>query len=115
MCGFRQPDNERCASIWPTGMPQFIRPKMLTLRSAFTVVLWPSEILPLFTTSERRALRLSTAEAFFFAGILAASRQAGGQPCLQSRAAGPIGKRKSFTSQFATTGRGQRHTTMVWK
>ena len=60
-------------------MPQFIRPKMLTLRSAFTVVLWPSEILPLFTTSERRALRLSTAEAFFFAGILAASRQAGGR------------------------------------
>ena len=41
------------------------------LRSALTVVQWPRETFPDFTTSDRRALRLSTALAGILAGILA--------------------------------------------
>ena len=41
-------------------------------RSALIVVRWPSEIFPLFTTSDNLALMLSTDEVFFLATIVAA-------------------------------------------
>eukprot|EP01048_Picozoa_sp_COSAG05_P012812 COSAG05_NODE_1313_length_5213_cov_6.108135_4_plen_175_part_00 len=50
------------------------------LRSAFKVDLWPRAILPDFTTSERRALRLSTALTFFFAGILQLPKPSTSEP-----------------------------------